>query len=149
MLYDAKHYPFATIERGVLSRWEPVDLMSFRLTLNDAMTIHHAISDMKAVPFQLYKQVPPRLENLIGVSINKGWMQKVKQRHSAIERCTHFLERLKVIATTAYQTIHPYRIKDSHGSKLIHPSIVDQCQGFDLKGAVVKTYFPEFANSED
>lgn len=146
-LVDTKGYAFETIERGTLKIGEPVHQMLLRVTLDDTLTIRGIEADIDAAPFQLCQKVPPRMERLKGIQIGKGWMKEVGAQLGGTEGCTHLIEMLKVIATTAYQTIHPYRIKDTEGPKIIHASIVDQCQGFASDGEVVVKHFPEYAKA--
>lgn len=145
-LFDFKHYPFETIERGTLKEGDAVHLMDLRVTLDDSMTIRDIYAEMQAAPFELCRKVPPRFERLIGVSIGSGWIAQVKQLLEGTDGCTHLIEMLKVVATTGYQTIHPYRFKNTQGPKIIHPSIIDKCQGFASAGEVVQKHFPEFAD---
>lgn len=145
ILVDTKDYYFETIERGTLTPGEPVHHLTVCVTLNDAFTIRNVHTEMTTTPFQLCKQVPPRMNRIVGITIGKGWIKQVQEVLGGTQGCTHLIEMLKVIATTAYQTIHPYRIKDSHGPKIIHPSIVDQCQGFASDGNVVQQHFPEYS----
>ncbi len=143
-LIDTKDYPFQTLERGTLNEGEPVHNMMLCVTINDAFEIKNINANMDAAPFQLCRKVPPRMEQLIGISIGKGWIKQVNHELGGTQGCTHLIEMLKVIATTAYQTVHPYRIKDSEGPKIIHSSIVDQCQGFASDGEVIQKHFPEY-----
>lgn len=148
-LFDQKHYPFETIERGVLDIGEPVHLMTLRVTLDDSMCIRDIKANMEAAPFQLCRAVPPRFNRLKGIEIGSGWIKQVKQLLEGTDGCTHLIEMLKVVATTAYQTIHPYRIKDTQGPRIIHPSIIDQCQGFAANGEVIQKHFPEYVSKKD
>ena len=145
VLIDTKDYYFESIERGTLSPGEHVHNLTVCVTLDDSFTIRDVNAVMEATPFQLCKQVPPRMKKIVGITIGKGWIKQVLELLGGTQGCTHFIEMLKIIATTAYQTIHPYRIKDTQGPKIIHPSIVDQCQGFASDGSVVQQHFPEYS----
>jgi hypothetical protein len=55
-------------------------------------------------------------------------------------------------ATAAYQTVYPYR--SSTGSVPMEqqteaPKHLNQCKAWDLKGAVVMRYFPQFAVKDE
>ncbi|NVK87452.1 MAG: DUF2889 domain-containing protein [Gammaproteobacteria bacterium] len=145
-LTDVKHYPFSTIERGILAVGERVHDMTITLTLNDQLTIEAVVVSMQDVPFKICRKVPPRLEQLLGINLTRGWRKEVQKRLALKEGCTHLTELLRVMATTAFQTILPYQNRHTQGAKLIHPNIVNQCQGFRADDEVIQQHFPEYAD---
>ncbi|NVJ60258.1 MAG: DUF2889 domain-containing protein [Gammaproteobacteria bacterium] len=142
-LVDLKDYPFETIERGTLEPRQPVHDMFLRVTLDEEFVIQDIEAKTLAAPFQLCQKVPPRFKRLIGAQIGKGWRKVVQKELGGTQGCTHLIDMLTVIATVAYQTIHSYRIQQKQGAKIIHPSIIDQCQGFAADGEVVQTHFKD------
>ena len=46
-------------------------------------------------------------QRLVGLRIKSGWTQKVKELLGGVEGCTHLVELLGPVATTAFQTIYP------------------------------------------
>ncbi|WMS87746.1 DUF2889 domain-containing protein [Pleionea litopenaei] len=148
-LTDNKHYPFKTIERGELSTNEFVHRMTMVVTLNDELVIQDIKITMADAPFRLCQAVIPRFDSLVGVQIKSGWRDKVKALLKGRKGCTHLVELLSVVATTAFQTVLPYRNRNTLGAKLIHSSIVDQCQGFAADGEVIREHFPQFYKPSD
>jgi hypothetical protein len=68
--------------------------------------------------------------------------------------CTHLVELLGPVATTAFQTIFPYRDRQRRGEGSADhgaaersrrkPRLIDTCHAFASDGEVVKHYWPEF-----
>ncbi len=143
-LVDTKNYAFETIERGILNEGEPVHDLTLCLTLNDEFQIKSIHCEMKKAPFSLCQKVPPRLDGIIGISIKKHWLKEVNAVIQNNHSCTHLMEMMKIIATTAFQTIPPFLMKERVGPKVVHPSIIDQCQGFSKEGEVVRKHFPQY-----
>lgn len=110
-LTDTKTYPALTGWRGELEPGEPIHNMRVRLTVNDRLEIVGAEAETRKSP---YKVCPEAAENygvLVGVRIGPGWMKQVKARYGGAHGCTHILELLGQMATTAYQTIFSWKEK--------------------------------------
>jgi hypothetical protein len=70
------------------------------------------------------------------------------------EGCTHLVDMLGPLATTAYQTVFPYRARE-HQERAARegrlptrptsrPRLIDSCHAFASDGEVVKRYWPDF-----
>jgi hypothetical protein len=71
-----------------------------------------------------------------------------------VQGCTHLVDLLGPLATTAYQTVFPYRAREyeervargeiAPRSLSRRPKLVDSCHAFASDGEVVKRYWPAF-----
>ena len=143
ILMDTKNYPFASIERGELEVGEPVHHMKIVLTLDNEFNIVAAIAETLAAPFNICASVPEKFSQLVGITIGPGWMKQVNVHLGGTEGCTHLNEMLKVIATTAFQTVVPYLTQKKQGAKIVHPMVINSCRGWAADGEVVQKHFPE------
>ena len=144
---DVKDYAFDNAWRGTLHPGDPIHDMQLRLTLDDQLTVVAVEAVTNASPFQICGDVAPNFQRLIGVSIGKGWRQAIKARLGGVEGCTHLVELLGPLGTTAFQTIFPYRDrlgKPREGSPDKKPRILDTCHALRSDGPVVQQHFPAF-----
>jgi len=83
--------------------------------------------------------------NLVGLKIGAGWMREARSRVGRTESCTHVMELLGPISTTAYQTMH-WAIEDRENARENRdkPVILDQCHSLASDSSVVKVMWPEF-----
>jgi len=108
-LIDTKTYGFANHDRGTIEAGEPVHDMAMRVTLDDALAIRAVEVAMPATPFADCAGVAPNFQRLVGLRIGPGWRRAVSQRLGGPQGCTHLVELLGPITTTAYQTLHARR----------------------------------------
>jgi hypothetical protein len=108
---DTKTYPSHTGWRGDLEPGDPIHNMRVRLTLTNRMEIVAAEADTRKSPYKICPDAADNFAVLVGVKIGPGWMRDVKQRYGGAHGCTHILELLGQMATTAYQTIFSWREK--------------------------------------
>ena len=112
-LTDVKTYTFSNSERGDVPPGEPVHEMWIRLTVDDDLKIH----DVEASPISARLECARRsgsiLNAWLGVSIGPGWRRAVRDRVGGIEGCTHIVELLGPVATTAFQTVYPLKSRDN------------------------------------
>ena len=59
------------------------------------------------------------------------------------EGCTHLVELLNTIATTAFQTIYPYSINKVTTVKE-KPKLLNKCYAYSENSPIVKKLFPDF-----
>ncbi len=130
---------------GRIEAGEPVHGMSLRVTLDVEFVIHdlEAVSDF--VPEAVCKKVPGRMKELIGLQIRSGWMKEVRERVGGVLGCTHLIELLGPIGTTAYQTM--YREVEAHNqTKPVadKPRVIDSCAAWASDGEKVKRKWPNY-----
>ncbi len=149
-LTDVKTYAFDNGWRGTLEPGAPVHDMWLRLTVDDHLVVHAVEAVTDASPYEICPQVTANYQRLIGLSIQPGFMPRAREVLGGTQGCTHLLELLGPIGTTAFQTIYPYlnRMR-RHASQpppksTKRPRLLETCHAFATDSPVVKRYWPEF-----
>lgn len=150
-LTDVKTYAFDTAFRGDVPTGEPVHEMWVRLTVDDRMVIHDIEAVTDKSPFPICPAVAPNFVRLKGLRISPGFLSEVRKLLGGTQGCTHLVELMGPLATTAFQTIYPYRERQKRlqgadttlkpGRK---PPLLDSCHAFAGDSEVVKKFWPEF-----
>lgn len=145
-LVDVKTYTFTNRERGDVLPGEPVHEMWVRLTVDDDLEIKAVETVTDHSPFAVCKEVAPNFERLVGVTIGPGWRGAVRQRVGGIEGCTHIVELMGPIATTAFQTIYPIKSRERESNRTASdgpPRLLNTCHAFRSDGPKVKEFWPD------
>lgn len=155
-LVDTKSYAFDNAWRGRLEPGTPVHGMWVRLTVDDEMLVRAVEVVTDASPFEVCPAITPNFQRLVGLRIASGWTQAVKERLGGVQGCTHLVELMGPVATTAFQTIYPYlsrrapdRPQDGGGKPRRRPPLLDTCHAFASDGPVVRQRWPEFYTGPD
>ena len=134
--------------------------MGLRFVLNDDLEILEVDTYLDKSPFRACPQITPNFQRLVGLKIAPGFNREVKQRLGGIQGCTHLVDLIGPLSTTAFQTIIPMLAKrrglppmpaadkDEAGNKR-RPPLVNSCHGFSSKGEVVKKRWPEWYTGPD
>ena len=147
-LRDSKSFPISLGYRGNMPADEAIHNMLIRITIDDDMVIHDIAATMPYTPYLECKPATDAIKNVIGLQMGRGWKKKIEGAIGGLDGCTHVRELLSGAATAAYQTVYPYRSSNSgvKSSEVTEqPKHLGQCTAWDLKGAVVMRYFPQFA----
>lgn len=151
-MVDTKAYDFERRTRGTLPAGAPVHDMWLRLTVDDDLVVHGAEASMAASPFDMCPRITPEFEKLVGLAIAPGWNRKVKQMLGGVHGCTHLVELLGPIATTAFQTIFPLRERkqrEEGGTPIpVEKTPVNTCHAMRSDGPVVRTLWPAYYTGE-
>jgi len=151
-LTDVKTYTFSNKERGDVPHGEPVHEMWIRLTVDDDLHIHDVETVTEYSPFGICKEIAPNFKRLIGVTIGPGWRRAVSQRLGGVEGCTHIVELLGPVATTAFQTIFPLKSSNSPEGAAADgraPRLLNTCHAFRSDGPKVKELWPDHYDGPD
>ncbi len=144
-LVDTKSYSFDNDWRGRIEAGEAVHDMWIRLTIDDDFKVHAVEAVTDSSPFRVCPDVAGNFAALKGLSIVKGWRRAVAERLGGVRGCTHLVELLGPLGTTAFQTIFPLRKmngeKPPSGRR---PRAIDSCHALKSDGDVVKQRWPEF-----
>jgi hypothetical protein len=154
-LRDTKTYPFSNHFRGELPPGAPVHDMWLRLTVDDRLVIHAVEAVTDASPYAVCPNITPNFQRLVGLRIYPGFQKQVRDLLGGTEGCTHLVDLLGPVATTAYQTVFPYRARQQQEQPAggqqrpadkpqRKPRLIDTCHAFASDGEVVKRYWPEF-----
>ena len=147
-LQDVRSFPTAGVDNEFRSRieaGEPVHGMSLRVTLDLEFLIHDIVASSDYVPAASCQTVVAGMKKLIGLQIASGWMKQVRERVGGVLGCTHLIELLGPIGTTAYQTM--YREVEEHNQSKpggLKPRVIDSCVTWAAHGDAVKKRWPEF-----
>ena len=146
---DVKEYDFNSQYYGVVQAGEPVHDMWIRLTVDAELLIHEAEAVADSHPFPTCPTITPAFAGLKGLRITPGWMRDVRRILGGAKGCTHLVELLGPVATTAFQTVFPTREKSRvKATKPSRPSHLDTCHALASDGPVVKKIWPAFYTGE-
>jgi len=151
-LTDVKTYGFDGEFRGPVPAGEPVHEMWIRITVDDELVVREIEAVTDKSPYPVCPAITPNFQRLSGLSLRPGFLSKVRERLGGVEGCTHLVELMGPIATTAYQTIYPYRhrVLREAGAPPLNPKpgekprLIDTCHAYKRDGEVVKRLWPEF-----
>ncbi|MDZ7842751.1 MAG: DUF2889 domain-containing protein [Gammaproteobacteria bacterium] len=142
-IVDIKTYDFDNTERGHVAAGTPVHEMWVRITIDDDFLIHDAEASTEHAPYGVCPQAAPGMEKLKGVRIGAGWRREINKRVGGTLGCTHLRELLGPMATTAFQTIAPIKMKDRKPSPGKRPPLLGTCHAYAPDSPVVKRLWPE------
>ncbi|MBK1838987.1 DUF2889 domain-containing protein [Azospirillum sp. YIM B02556] len=151
-LTDVKSYGFHTEERGHMEPGTPIHQMWMRLTVDDTLTVQAVEAVTQHSPYAACGSITPRFQQLVGLRVGPGWTRSVKERLGGAKGCTHLVELLGPLATTAFQTIYPILAReaakrpgnagkpaDGDGKR---PVLLNMCHIFDSNGEQVRRQWP-------
>ena len=141
-LVDTKTYRFANRNRGEVKAGTPIHDMWIRLTIDESMRVHRAEASTDAAPYPICPAAIEGFKSLAGLTIGHGWMREVMSRIGGKAGCTHLVELLRPLATTAYQSLYKERrASEQAGTR---PVFLDACHALSTGSGVVKEYWPQF-----
>ena len=145
-LVDTRAEPFPDMERGELAPGTPVHDMWVRLTVDGSMVVRGAEAATDAAPFSICPNKNDAFASLVGLKLGAGWTRAVKERLGGTKGCTHLIELLGQVATTAFQTIDAGDggVTDRRG----RPFFIDGCHAWSSDGPVVARHYPRFAQAK-
>jgi hypothetical protein len=149
-IVDVKTYAFDNEWRGRVEPGMPVHEMWIRLTIDDEMIIRSAVASTEFSPFAICGQAAPNFAQLAGLKIGPGFMSGARARIGKTEGCTHIIEMLQQVATTAFQTQvaksdrRPRR-QDGREQPRRRPAMLDTCYALKSDREVVRRFWPEFS----
>ena len=153
-IVDTKTYPFHNRHRGEVQAGEPVHDMRLRLTIDDSLRIHEVEAVTDHGPFRTCPAITANFKRLEGLTIGPGFRRAVRERVGGLQGCTHLVELVGPVATTAFQTMTARsRAKGTEegqeteagtDGKPVRPRFLDTCHALASDGPVVKEQWPEF-----
>jgi hypothetical protein len=118
------------------------------VTAEYAVVAIEAASDV--TPFDICKEAERTLSVLVGERLVRGWSAKVKERLRGAASCTHLMEMLIPLATTALQGIrgaNPKRLDNIAGPDA--EVKLDSCYAFGRGREVVQRIWPQYYRPPD
>jgi len=152
-LTDIKTYDFPNMDRGEVKAGEPLHGMGIRVTIDENMIIHKVIAVTDYSPFSICGNITPNFNKLEGLRIGRGFNKAVRELLGGVEGCTHLVDLLGPIATTAFQTLVPRlmaKLRQSRGGRdrSKPPPTLNTCHAWASDSAVVRRDFPDHYNGE-
>ena len=127
---------------------EPIHGMWLRVTLDLQLVIKEIDAASDYHPFGACSAGPAPMQKLIGLQIGGGFMRQVRDCVGVSNGCTHLIEMLSYIATTAFQTMNPtWEEIALHKPLREKPHYLDSCVALRGDGEVIRRSWPEFYRS--
>jgi hypothetical protein len=145
-LVDTKPYDLPNPDRGgTIHAGESLHEMWIRLTVDTDLVVQAVEAKTDFGPYSLCGDITDNFRALVGLRIAAGWTQKTRELLGGVKCCTHLVELLGPVATTAFQTVYPARVKrEGAGRKAGKPLLLDSCHAYRSDGPVVREKWPEF-----
>ncbi len=148
---DVKTYSMDNPWRGVIEAGVPIHEMWIRLTIDESLAVRAVEVSMEHTPYAICPEVGANFQRLVGLQIRAGWRRAVRDRLGGTEGCTHMVELLSPLATTAFQAILPHqrqRIRNELPAGQDDPTVrrahqIDTCYAWSSKREVVRRYLPD------
>ena len=159
-LVDTKTYGFSNQDRGRIEPGEPLHHMVARMTLDDAMLITAFEAATERGPYAVCPAAAASFARLAGLKIGRGFIKAANERVGGVVGCTHLRELLQPMATVAFQTLYPVRIKrmqapnaeataDANAqTQASRPAMLGTCLAYAPDSPVVKRQWPQFYTGE-
>ncbi len=155
---DRKRYSYDSSERGTVAAGTPVHDMWIRLTVDDTLLVHaiEAVTDTAPYPATC-PGIAAAYQQVVGLRIGPGWTRALKERLGGVHGCTHLSELLGPIATTAFQTVIPFKSREERARRKPQGQtqgqdgetspfpLLNTCHTFRADGPVVAKYAPHLA----
>ncbi|WP_271274486.1 DUF2889 domain-containing protein [Aliamphritea hakodatensis] len=129
---------------GWVPAGEPIHDLSLRITIDLDMNIHDVASSMDLTPYRLCPDITVHYRKLIGLRIASGFTRQTRELFGGISGCTHLLELLGPIATTAFQATHKEQLARLEHMPQAKPFMLDNCHALNTRGEVVKQHWPDY-----
>lgn len=147
-LVDTKPFTFQRISAAEpLSAGRPLHDLWVRMTVDPDYVVRGIEAASDVTPWGICRQAESTLAVLIGERIERGWAAKVKERLRGAASCTHLMEVLLPLASTALQGMRAVRPDRKTGVDAIRP-VIDSCYAYGRDREVVRRFFPPDAEAE-
>jgi len=144
-LLDRKAHPFRRqLADADVPAGEPLHDIVVTLVIDAQMQVHDAFARMPATPFEACQGVTRTLGPVVGLSMRSGWNRRVRELLGRKSSCTHIVELLGPMATTAYQGLAPLRLAaiNDAANEEQRQAKVDSCLAYAAEGPVVARLWP-------
>jgi Protein of unknown function (DUF2889) len=166
-LTDVKSFGQTNYDRGFIPAGEPIHDLWLRLTIDDTMMIVASEAASDLTPYKMCPTAAPNFSRLVGMRIKAGFLRDANHAVGGTIGCTHLRELLQQMATTAFQTINPARVRKEMaaegaapkpGSDVVDaritekmggpPKILNTCVAYSEKGPLVQRRWPHLYTGE-
>ncbi len=136
---DIKSFTMRSPYRGgQIPVGEPLHDISLSLTLDAELRIHAVVAGIDAAPFKSCAQISTAFQALVGLRLLPGFSRQAKELLGGVKGCTHLLELLGPIATTAYQTLWQSEQGYNGNDPRVTDFLINSCHALSEDGEVVR-----------
>lgn len=143
---DRKPHDFTPFSGGrKVAAQEPIHDMGVRLVYDEHLRVHDVDTFTNAAPYAQCPEGGRALKSLVGLRMTSGWTREVRNHLGGARSCTHLMELLIPMATTAFQSLSALgftRIErlDATG----RPTKIDSCYAYGAQREIVRRRWPEY-----
>jgi hypothetical protein len=148
---DRKTMDFTPVSGdGFFPAGAPVHDMGVRLTYDERLVVHELQAFTLAAPYPICPEATRAMQAIKGMRMASGWSNEVRSRLGGARGCTHLLELLMPMATTAHQTLGGARPGgrpepvDANG----RPLKIDSCYAYGAERELVLHRWPQYARPD-
>lgn len=143
---DRKPHDFEPWRGGKLVlAGDPIHDMGVRLVFDQELCIHGVETFTTAAPYGECPEGGRALQVLIGLRMTSGWSKEVRTRLGGALSCTHLMELLIPMATTAFQSLSQVNRRRAERVDAVgRPLKIDSCYAYGQERELVRVYWPQF-----
>ena len=145
-MMDTKSHPFQLQLRDEpLAPGTPIHHMVMTMVIDEYLVVKDIKAEMKATPFGVCLEAQNTLSGVIGLQIGPGWTKKIKALLGGSASCTHLMELLGPMATTAFQGMAPKRMQavDRPENEHMRVGKVNSCYAYAEHREVIARLWPD------
>ncbi len=144
-LIDTKTYAHTAHSGEERPPGTPVHNMWLRLTIDLDMLIHDAEARTDDGPYHTCGNIAPNFKGLKGITIGAGWRKKTLAVLGGIKGCTHLVELLGPLGTTAFQATGRARALHNAGRPVGRkPYQIDGCHMYEDNSPTARQRWPDY-----
>jgi len=145
-LVDTKTYVHSRRDGGRERQpGDPVHHMWLRLTIDLDLKIHGVEAVTDSSPYETCGNITVNFKKLVGLTIGPGWRKAIAERVGGVLGCTHLVELLGPVGTTAYQATGRAREARNAGKPVMKkPYQINSCHIYKDDAPAVLERWPEF-----
>jgi hypothetical protein len=129
---------------------EPVHNLWLRLTIDLDMIVHDVEACTDAGPYPICGDITVNFKRLVGLKIGPGWRREIAARVGGIHGCTHLVELLGPLGTTAFQSTGRAREARNAGKPITKkPYQIGSCHVYADDAEAVRERWPQWAVAGD
>ena len=124
---------------------EPVHDLWLRVTIDLDLKVHEVEARTDEGPYPVCGDITPNFKALAGLTIGPGWRKGIVERVGGVKGCTHLVELLAPLATTAFQATGRARLARSAGKpQTKKPYQLNSCHVYQDDSPAVLERWPQF-----
>lgn len=145
-LVDRKPFAFKRVFKPQpVPPMEPLHDLWVRMTVGEDLVVRAIEAASDVTPYAVCREAEVTLSVLVGEKIARGWSAKVKERLRGSQSCTHLMEVLLPLATTALQGIRGMQSEDERNPLDANgvPLKLDSCLAYGASSEVIRLHWPQ------